>query len=529
MNIDVDGAMHMSPRRFGARPITALGAVIVGAGVVSALAGHTPLPPDSAAPVVPAHDAVRLTANSVSNIPTNLLQTIANIPSVEYEGMNKTSKALEDSSNWWLYIPTNVIGFDQQDKEKLEGTTLMMVPIPLVAEANFEQWWITMAANAPMTENCTGIPGPCSDVFYFDQYGQVPTWQLVLGYRFPEIRNTIDPDHDTYTTPEGRVVNIQPDWSGKYYKLDPWGPQKAIWETLTQEPTGFRPAPTADQWLRALNRLGKASWIGLNPNVEGTYCLPCQLGGIKGAPDSLPKQYLFGHYYSFFDFGQPQTEHNWVYNRPDYDEKSRLDYIEVRNGQDPKVQQQLLADARAATTPEALRESTAEFYKNMGELGKEFDKNIAVNIEGLKKAFGVTLESGQDFLDQISRSFGAQNSSTPHQHRANVRSHVTMSSKRATSGVDERSSTTAAARVTPPQASAPVSVPAATATARPAADPLSTLATQAADVGKHVADAISPLLPLSGNPGAHAATGKHAAVDDVPGGKHRAVGLHRAS
>lgn len=331
MKTDVD-ATSMSRRTGGSRPVTALGAALVGVGVVSALASHTPTPPDVQVPTVTADNGVRLAGNSVANIPTNLLQTIANMPAVEYEGMNKTSEALENSSNWWLYIPTNVIGFDQQDKQKLEGTTLMMVPIPLVAQANFEQWWITMAANAPMTENCTGIPGPCSDVFYFDQYGQVPTWQLVLGYRFPEIRNTIDPNHETYTTPEGKVVEIQPDWSGKYYKLDPWGPQKAIWETLTQDPTGYRPAPTADQWLKALNRLGKASWIGLNPNVEGTYCLPCQLGGIKGAPDSLPKQYLFGNYYSFFDFGQPQTEHNWVYNRPDYDEKSRLDYIEVRNG-----------------------------------------------------------------------------------------------------------------------------------------------------------------------------------------------------
>ena len=523
MKTDVD-ATSMSRRTGGSRPVTALGAALVGVGVVSALASHTPTPPDVQVPTVTADNGVRLAGNSVANIPTNLLQTIANMPAVEYEGMNKTSEALENSSNWWLYIPTNVIGFDQQDKQKLEGTTLMMVPIPLVAQANFEQWWITMAANAPMTENCTGIPGPCSDVFYFDQYGQVPTWQLVLGYRFPEIRNTIDPNHETYTTPEGKVVEIQPDWSGKYYKLDPWGPQKAIWETLTQDPTGYRPAPTADQWLKALNRLGKASWIGLNPNVEGTYCLPCQLGGIKGAPDSLPKQYLFGNYYSFFDFGQPQTEHNWVYNRPDYDEKSRLDYIEVRNGQDPKVQQQLLADARAATTPEALRESTAEFYKNMDAVGKQINENIAINIEGLQKAFGVTLESGQDFLDQIAESFGAQPKSASTQPRVEVRSQITMSSTRATQGYDER-----VAPSTAPNSAAPQVAHAKPATRPAPTDPFSTLRTQVADVSKQVSDAVAPLLPFGQHSSAHAAPGKHAAVDGFAGGKHRAVGVHRAS
>ena len=196
----------------------------------------------------------------------------------------------------------------------------------------------------------------------------------------------------------------------------------------------------------------------------------------------------------------------------------------MRNGQDPKVQQQLLADARAATTPEALRESTAEFYKNMDAVGKQINENIAINIEGLQKAFGVTLESGQDFLDQIAESFGAQPKSASSQPRVEVRSQVTMSSTRATQGYDER-----VAPSTAPNSAAPQVAHAKPATRPAPTDPFSTLRTQVADVSKQVSDAVAPLLPFGQHSSAHAAPGKHAAVDGFAGGKHRAVGVHRAS
>ena len=90
MKTDVD-ATSMSRRTGGSRPVTALGAALVGVGVVSALASHTPTPPDVQVPTVTADNGVRLAGNSVANIPTNLLQTIANMPAVEYEGMNTVS------------------------------------------------------------------------------------------------------------------------------------------------------------------------------------------------------------------------------------------------------------------------------------------------------------------------------------------------------------------------------------------------------------------------------------------------------
>ena len=473
----VETATSDDKARGAKRPVTAIGAALIGAGVMSTLAAQAPLALSAPAPVTPrptviSHDvklaadksaaaipagkwtyttdangktypvkrgyavAPRIQApaegkttdsgltdigytaaepkqvgkyspNSIAYIPENIAQVVANIPAVEYQALNMTAEAFENSDNWWLYIPTNVVGFDQQDKQKFEGMTLAMVPVPLVAKANYDQWWLSLAANAPMTENCTGIPGPCSDVFYFDQYGTVPTWKLIDGYTFPEIKNTIDPDHDTYVTPNGRVVKIQPDWSGKTYKLDPFGPQKAIWQTLTQKPTGVQRAPTAGEWAKAFDRMGKAMWIGLNPNVDGTFCLPCQWAGTAtGAPGSLPKQYLFGEYYTFFDFGQARTEHDWVVNRPDYDETAREDHIEVRNGLDPKDQRHLINEFNKATTPKALQESVAEFNHNMGEVGKVLNKNINDNIQGLQKVFnGPVPKSGNELLDQINQSF----------------------------------------------------------------------------------------------------------------------------
>ncbi len=199
------------------RILAAVSTALIGAGIASAATYVPPPTPTAEATPEASTVAIRLTADSVANIPANLAQTIANMAAYEYQGVNLTTAALEDSGNWWLYIPTNVVGFDEQDKEKLKGMTLMMVPIPLVAQANYDQWWLSLAAFAPMTPDCTGIP-PLLGRLLFHPIWQVPTWRLVLGYTFPTIRNTIDPTDQTYTTADGRVVDIQPDWSGKTYR-----------------------------------------------------------------------------------------------------------------------------------------------------------------------------------------------------------------------------------------------------------------------------------------------------------------------
>lgn len=619
----VETATSDGKARGAKRPATAIGAALIGVGVMSTLAAHTPTAlattpsPVTPRPTVISHDvqlaadtsAAKIPAskwtyttdasgatrrvmesyavapttpaptgqvtdsgltyegytaagdpaqigkyspNSAAYIPENLAQVIANIPAVEYQALNMTAEAFENSDNWWLYIPTNVVGFDQQDKQKFEGMTLAMVPVPLVAKANYDQWWLSLAANAPMTENCTGIPGPCSDVFYFDQYGTVPTWKLIEGYTFPEIKNTIDPDHDTYVTPNGRVVKIQPDWSGKTYKLDPYGPQKAIWQTLTQKPTGVQRAPTAGEWAKAFDRMGKAMWIGLNPNVDGTFCLPCQWAGTAtGAPSSLPKQYLFGEYYTFFDRGQAFTENDWVVNRPDYDETAREDHITVLNGMDPKVQQHLIQKYNEATTPQALAESVSEFNHNMGEIGKVLDKNIADNIEGLQRVLGNQVPKSQnELLDQIQQSFRPQapkHAAAPEVSAAKHAAAVTSAKpKRLADDAEPAVKKQATADVTLPATQATTGVaPIRTAavTKRVAPKPVDPIAALGQQVTRSIEQAVTPrtatnvvrsagpaktmqtLIPGGRHQTVEATdTGKHRAFDDqLAGAKHRAM------
>jgi hypothetical protein len=288
--------------------------------------------------------AVRLAADSIANIPANLIQTLANIPANELAGINATTKALNDSGNWWLYIPTNVVGFDQQDKEKVQALTLALMPIPALAAALSDQLWITLAAEAPMTSNCTGIPGPCTDPIYFDQYFQVPLWKLLTGYTFPSgLANTIDPYDETWNG-----VDIQPDWAGDTVTLDPLGPAKALWKTLTQDPTGVEAAPTPAEFAAAYRALAAAAWNGLNPFVTGTYCLPCQLV-VPGAPGSLPKFSLFGKYYTIFNLGQQLTDENWVGGPQPVDEHGNPPWIEdvtVTNFWTKEAWEQIYRDAR---------------------------------------------------------------------------------------------------------------------------------------------------------------------------------------
>ena len=410
------GAVHGNPSSRGttvSRTTTkrsgAVTAAVAGAGLVAALGAQL------AAPGAQAH-----AASSVANIPANVYETVANIPAVQYQALQQTTKAFNDSGNWWLYIPTNVVGFDQQDYEKVTAISLLLMPIPKVAAAQSDQLWMTLATFAPMTPNCTGVPGPCSDPLYMLQYGQVPMWQLLTpeGYTFPEIRNTIDPKNPYYTNADGDQVAIQPWWSGKTVHLDFFGPAKAIWATLTDDPTGtIEQGPTADQWAQAYGDFGKAVFNGLNPFVDGTYCLPCQLFGVAGAPGSLPKFALFDKYYTAFDLGQKLTDQDWSLNPANnYDptDPERDDYVPVTNIWTKAAWDQIFTDGVASVTdsvamipqlPTIIPENLAAFGDQLDALSTLLARNIVTNIRGLGVATGTTVESAEDLASMIRESF----------------------------------------------------------------------------------------------------------------------------
>ena len=384
-------------------------AAVAGAGLAVTLGAQL------AGPGAQAH-----AAGSVANIPANVYETLANMPAVQYQALQQTTKAFNDSGNWWLYIPTNVVGFDQQDYEKVAAISLLLMPIPKVAAAQSDQLWMTLATFAPMTPNCTGVPGPCSDPLYFLQYGQVPMWQLLSpeGYTFPEIRNTIDPDSEYYTAADGQQVAIQPWWSGQTVHLDFLGPAKAVWETLTDDPSGkIEQGPTAQQWAQAYGEFGTAVFNGLNPFVDGTYCLPCQLFGTAGAPGSLPKFALFGKYYTAFNLGQKLTEQDWSLNPPsDYDptDPNREDYVPVTNIWTKAAWDQMFTDGVTSTRdslalipqlPTIIPQNLATFGDQLDEFSKLLAHNIVANIDGLATAGGATFGSAEELAEMIKESF----------------------------------------------------------------------------------------------------------------------------
>ncbi|NMD58159.1 hypothetical protein [Tsukamurella columbiensis] len=242
---------------------------------------------------------------SVANIPQNVVEAIANIPANQVAGAGRVADALKLSGNWWLYMPSNVLGFDHADLAKVNGLASWLVPFPAVAQALADPINVTMQANFPMTADCTGAPAPCDDPTYWTDYFKVMPWQLVQGVSYGTVRNTIDP-------------SIIMPWSNTTQRIDVFGVPRAIWYTLTKTPEGIKPVPTAGMISSTYGRLGKEAGASLDPMVDGTYCLPCQFvkGGPKGAPGSLSRIPLLGNWYTITDLGQRFTSDNWNNRRP---------------------------------------------------------------------------------------------------------------------------------------------------------------------------------------------------------------------
>ncbi|MGE2729089.1 PE-PPE domain-containing protein [Mycolicibacterium vaccae] len=286
------------------RPLAMGSAAVVGAGLIAATPVTPPLDERAMAQINDV--AVQLTANSIANIPVNLFRIMMDWEKNSLDGLNAAAESLEGSGNWWLYGPTNALGWDHMDWAKAVGFTKMFTPIPEVAAAQAAQLNAIMARNFPMTPECTGAPAPCADPFYFTQYFTTPPWEALFGYsyQFGPVFNTIDP-------------SIEMPWSNQTLTYDPWGPGKALWNALTKDPEeGWTPERTylLDR-MEASERFWKSVFNSFNPFVEGTYCLPCQLLGFKGPKSSLPLVSIFGNFYTYLDFGQEFSE-DWVAPHP---------------------------------------------------------------------------------------------------------------------------------------------------------------------------------------------------------------------
>ena len=110
------------------RPYITAGAALVGASVIAVTPIAAP-PPD----IQVANPAMRLAADSIANVPVNLIEAIANIPANEIYALNQWSAALASGGNWFLKTPTNVWGHDPANAPMLEARLPCVVPFPALS------------------------------------------------------------------------------------------------------------------------------------------------------------------------------------------------------------------------------------------------------------------------------------------------------------------------------------------------------------------------------------------------------------
>ncbi|WP_158021360.1 hypothetical protein [Mycolicibacterium chubuense] len=308
-------------------------AALVGASVIAISPALTPPLPEHAKAQL-SDVAVQLAANSIANIPLNLFHILADIPINQLNGLNAASASLEGSGNWWLYGPNNALGWDQMDYAKAIGFTQMLTPIPEVAQAQADQINAIMARNFPMTRSCTGIPGPCSDPYYFTAYFTTPLKEALFGYsyHFGPVYNSIDP-------------NLEMPWSNQTLTYDPFGPAKALWDALTKtpDPNWQYQQPNFQDQLQAQERFLKAVFNSFNPFVPGTYCVPCQIF-VPGAPDSLPVINIFGNLYTYLNWGQKFTSQDWNTPHPEVPAAPALQKLPLFS---PEARARIRSDAKA--------------------------------------------------------------------------------------------------------------------------------------------------------------------------------------
>ncbi len=225
----------------------------------------------------PSYTPVALSQNgSAANIPANLLNAVISVPRAVIDAVNDLSYALEVTGNWWVYTPTNVLGFDPADPPKITALANLAIPFKPLSNAVGEHfaWWAR--ANLPMNAGCTGSVGPaCADpnAILGDMF-LAPIWNLAAGYQFPELFNPVS-DDEAYVGEEiPGSVGTQVPWSKGSVRLDLFDPLRAVTNYLLADPASNRPKPiTLDEVAATVERLGKALVLAFNPFVPRSFLL----------------------------------------------------------------------------------------------------------------------------------------------------------------------------------------------------------------------------------------------------------------
>jgi hypothetical protein len=215
-------------------------------------------------------------SGAMANIPANLLNAVISIPRAFVDAVNDLSYSLEVTGNWWVYTPTNVLGFDPADPPKITALANLAIPFKPLSNAVGDHfaWWAR--ANLPMNAGCTGSVGPaCADpAAILSKMFLAPSWALNAGYQFPELYNPVsDAEAEIGEEIPGSEGQAAP-WSGAYVKLDPADPVNAMLNYLMAAPATNTPkAITLTEISATLDRFGKALDLAFNPFVPRSFLL----------------------------------------------------------------------------------------------------------------------------------------------------------------------------------------------------------------------------------------------------------------
>ena len=67
-------------------------------------------------------------ARAWQNVPPNLLNAMISVPRAYLDALDDVSHALEVTGSWWVYTPTNVLGYDPADPPKITSITNLLIP-----------------------------------------------------------------------------------------------------------------------------------------------------------------------------------------------------------------------------------------------------------------------------------------------------------------------------------------------------------------------------------------------------------------
>lgn len=224
---------------------------------------------------------------SWSYAPINFLEAIANIPYYSVAGTNRFANAMRASGSWWVYTPTNVLGWDPANPEMTRAFVDFLVAIPSISTpmGMTADWWAR--ANLPMNEGCTGFP-PCDNpAGITDQMFKVQLWDFFApgGFTFT---SPITPEYNPISDTEafwGQELGLTGDrveWYGETVHPEPFGETKGFLDFLISKPEGIK-TPTLQDQINAFKNLADGLTTTWNPFVPKSYVWN---------PDMTPFAYL---------------------------------------------------------------------------------------------------------------------------------------------------------------------------------------------------------------------------------------------